>query len=156
MTIEEILTEAVKAEASDVHITTGTSPKMRVNGKLMTMSFPKLFPADTLALLVTIMTQTQREQFEERGEFDMSFEIRSLGRFRVNAYKQRGCAAMAIRLIGCGVPVKIVPLSKFQKALKAADISRIEFDGKFCKIAVYSFYSGGNQWLVAMAGISAL
>ena len=59
-------------------------------------------------------------------------------------------------LIGCGVPVKIVPLSKFQKALKAADISRIEFDGKFCKIAVYSFYSGGNQWLVAMAGISAL
>ena len=104
MTIEEILTEAVKAEASDVHITTGTSPKMRVNGKLMTMSFPKLFPADTLALLVTIMTQTQREQFEERGEFDMSFEIRSLGRFRVNAYKQRGCAAMAIRLIGCGVP----------------------------------------------------
>ena len=88
MTIEEILSEAVKAGASDVHMTAGLSPKMRVNGKLVTMSWPRLFPADTLALLVSIMTQTQRERFEETGEYDMSFAVRELGRFRVNAFKQ--------------------------------------------------------------------
>lgn len=104
MTIEEILSEAVKAGASDVHMTAGLSPKMRVNGKLVTMSWPRLFPADTLALLVSIMTQTQRERFEETGEYDMSFAVRELGRFRVNAFKQKGCVAMAIRLIGTGIP----------------------------------------------------
>lgn len=104
MTIEEILKEAVEAGASDVHLTTGIPPKMRINGKLITMSYQRLLPADTLALLVSIMSQSQRERFEERGEYDMSFAIKELGRFRVNAYKQRGCVAMAIRLIGAGIP----------------------------------------------------
>lgn len=104
MTIGEILTEAVEANASDVHITTGTPPRMRVNGKLITMSHPKLLPADTLAILVSIMSQNQRERFEEQGEYDMSFAVKELGRFRVSAYKQRGCVAMAIRLIGAAVP----------------------------------------------------
>lgn len=104
MTIEEILSEAVSAGASDVHMTAGIAPKMRVNGKLIPMSCPRLFPADTLALLVSVMTQAQREQFEERGECDMSFAVRELGRFRLNAYKQKGCVAMAVRLLGAGVP----------------------------------------------------
>lgn len=104
VTIEEILTEAVQAGASDVHITAGIPPKMRVNGNLLSMSQPRLLPADTLALLVSVMSQSQRERFEERGEYDMSFAVRELGRFRVNAYKQRGCVAMAIRLIGAGIP----------------------------------------------------
>lgn len=104
MTIEEILTEAVNAGASDVHMTAGIAPKMRVDGKLTAMSYPRLFPADTLALLVSVMTQAQREQFEERGECDMSFAVHGLGRFRLNAYKQKGCVAMAVRLLGAGVP----------------------------------------------------
>lgn len=102
--IEEILRTAKDAGASDVHLTVGIPPKMRVNGKLITMDYPKLFPADTLDVLLSIMTESQREIFEERGEYDMSFSIPACGRYRVNAYKQRGSVAMAFRLVGTVVP----------------------------------------------------
>ena len=102
--IEEILREAKNAGASDVHITVGIPPKMRVNGSLVTMSYPKFMPADTTEILLEIMNETQRELFEERGEYDMSFSIREMGRYRVNAYKQRGSVALAIRLVGTQIP----------------------------------------------------
>ncbi len=103
-TIEEIMKTANDAGASDVHITVGVPPKMRVNGKLITMDYPKMMPADTMEITLGIMNESQRERFEERGEFDMSFSIPELGRYRVNAYKQRGSAAMALRLVGTVVP----------------------------------------------------
>lgn len=103
-TIEEMLTIAKEAGASDVHITVGIPPKMRVNGKLITMDFQRLLPSDTVQLALEIMNEQQREQFEERGEHDMSFSIPNLGRYRVNAYKQRGSVAIALRLVGTQVP----------------------------------------------------
>ena len=103
-TIEEILRAAKEAGASDVHLTVGIPPKMRVNGNLITMDYPKMLPADTLEVLVNIMTEVQRERFEERGEYDMSFSIPNCGRYRVNAYKQRGSVALAFRLVGTKVP----------------------------------------------------
>lgn len=102
--IQEILMQAKKAGASDVHITVGLQPKMRVNGKLITMDFPKMLPPDTLEVIVDIMTEKQRTIFEERGEYDMSFSIPQVGRYRVNAYKQRGSVAIAFRLVGTKVP----------------------------------------------------
>lgn len=103
--IREILEEAKEAGASDVHITVGIPPKMRVNGKLMTMpNHNRLLPADTLEVVLDIMTETQRNKFEERGEYDMSFSIPEVGRYRVNAYKQRGSVALAFRLVGTKVP----------------------------------------------------
>ncbi len=104
ITMEEILATAVKAGASDVHVAVGASPKMRVNGSLVTMDYPGLLPADTLALLISIMSQAQRTLFEEHGEYDMSFEIPSLGRFRASAYKQLGFVSIALRVIGNGIP----------------------------------------------------
>ena len=101
-TIEEILRAAKEAGASDVHLTVGIPPKMRVNGNLITMDYPRMLPADTLEVLVNIMTEVQRERFEERGEYDMSFSIPNCGRYRVNAYKQRGSVALAFRLVGTG------------------------------------------------------
>ena len=103
-TIEEILRAAKEAGASDVHLTVGIPPKMRVNGNLITMDYPRMLPADTLEVLVNIMTEVQRERFEERGEYDMSFSIPNCGRYRVNAYKQRGSVALAFRLVGTVVP----------------------------------------------------
>ena len=103
-TIEEILQKAKDAGASDVHITVGVPPKMRVNGSLLTMPYPKFLPADTTEVLLRIMNERQREIFEERGEYDMSFSIREMGRYRVNAYKQRGSVALAIRLVGTQIP----------------------------------------------------
>lgn len=103
-TIKEILIEAKNAGASDVHITVGIPPKMRVNGELLPMSFGRLLPADTMEILSGIMNETQREKFEEMGEYDMSFSIPEMGRFRLNSYKQRGSVAMAIRLVGTEIP----------------------------------------------------
>lgn len=102
--IEEILREAKEAGASDVHLTVGIPPKMRVNGKLITMNYSKMQPADTLDILIGIMSETQRQRFEERGEYDFSFSISNCGRYRVNAYKQRGSVAMAFRLVDMKVP----------------------------------------------------
>ena len=75
LSIEQILKTAKEAGASDVHLTVGIPPKMRVNGNLITMDYPKMLPADTLDILLAIMTETQRDRFEERGEYDMSFSI---------------------------------------------------------------------------------
>lgn len=103
-TIEEMLKIAKDAGASDVHITVGVPPKMRVNGKLITMDFDRLLPADTKLLLDEIMTDQQKQRFEENGEYDMSFSIIGQGRYRANAYKQRGSVALALRLVGTQVP----------------------------------------------------
>ncbi len=102
--IEDILRVAKDAGASDVHLTVGIPPKMRVYGSLITMDYPKLLPADTLDILISIMTETQRERFEERGEYDMSFSLPNVGRYRLNAFKQRGSIAMAFRLVGTDIP----------------------------------------------------
>ncbi|MCM1192795.1 MAG: PilT/PilU family type 4a pilus ATPase [Butyrivibrio sp.] len=104
--IEEILREAGEAGASDVHLTVGVPPRMRVNGKLVTMNnYSGMLQTDTLDILLEIMSETQRERFEGRGEYDFSFSIPDCGRFRVNAYRQRGSVALAFRLVGNGVPV---------------------------------------------------
>ena len=102
--IEQIMRVAKDAGASDVHITVGIPPKMRVNGKLITMDFSKMLPNDTMNVVTQIMSEIQLARFEERGEYDMSFSIPELGRYRVNAYKQRGSAAVALRLVGTQVP----------------------------------------------------
>lgn len=104
LSIEEILSKAKEAGASDVHITVGIPPKMRVNGKLITMEGPKLLPPDTMEIAIHVMNEKQRQHFEENGEVDMSFAIAGEGRYRVNVYKQRGSIAMAFRLVGTTIP----------------------------------------------------
>ncbi|WWR16989.1 PilT/PilU family type 4a pilus ATPase [Lachnospiraceae bacterium JLR.KK008] len=128
ITIEEILAEAVQAGASDVHVAAQAQPMMRINGKLTAMSYPKLFSEDVLALLISVMTETQRRLYEERGEYGMAFEVRKLGRFRVNAYKQRENVALALRLIGSripspeelGIPQQVMELRKKKRGLVLA------------------------------------
>ena len=125
ISVEEVLTKAKQAGASDVHITVGVPPKMRVNGNLITMDYPKMLPADTLQAVMDIMTEQQREKFEEKGEYDMSFSIRNVGRYRVNAYRQRGSVAIALRLVdteipspeSLGVPESVIDLSQRKRGL---------------------------------------
>ncbi len=102
--IEEVLKTAKTAGASDVHFTVGIPPKMRVNGKLVNMDFDKLLPPDTESLVDQVMNAKQKEYFLERGEYDMAFSIRNVGRYRVNVYRQRGSVAMAFRLVGTTIP----------------------------------------------------
>lgn len=103
-TIKEILRVARDAGASDVHISAGSVPKMRVQGQLISMEFPRMLPSDTEGFLGEIMDEAQRASFETRGEADLSFSISDEGRYRVNAYRQRGSAAIAIRLVGTRIP----------------------------------------------------
>lgn len=102
--IDVILREAKEAGASDVHLTVGIPPKMRVNGNLITMEHPRIMPPDTMEIVTQIMNPTQKEKFEEKGEYDFSFSIPELGRYRVNVYRQRGSVAMAFRLVGTRIP----------------------------------------------------
>lgn len=102
--VGEILTRAKKAGASDVHITVGIPPKMRVNGKLVTMEGSRLMPADTMEMAIQVMSDKQKQYFEENGEVDLSVAIAGEGRCRVNVYKQKGSIAMAFRLIDTDAP----------------------------------------------------
>ena len=104
VTIEQIMGCAKDAGASDVHITVGISPKMRVNGKLMVMPFPVLLPVDTKRICDSMINDKQKEHFEEKGEWDFSYSIPQMGRYRVNAFRQRGSVAMVLRIVGTVVP----------------------------------------------------
>lgn len=103
-TIKEILRTAWDNKASDVHITVGIPPKMRVNGNLLTMPYERMLPTDTAEILSSMMNETQKAKFEEKGELDFSYSIMNLGRYRVNAFRQRGTIAMALRLVSSEVP----------------------------------------------------
>ncbi|TCL55592.1 twitching motility protein PilT [Kineothrix alysoides] len=124
-TIEEILVKAKEAKASDVHITVGIPPKMRVNGKLLTMNYERMLPNDTKVIADSIMSPDQRLKFGEKGEHDMSFSIPNLGRYRVNVFKQRGSVALAFRLVeteipspeALGVPTSVVDLYQRKRGL---------------------------------------
>ena len=104
ITIDELLKIGKENGASDVHITVGVPPKMRVNGELVDMNYPKLMPEDTNAIVTQMLTERQKEILKEDGEADFSFSIPALGRYRVNAFNQRGSLAAAIRLVGTQIP----------------------------------------------------
>lgn len=105
ITIEELLTKAKECKASDVHITVGLPPKMRVNGRLVDMDYPKLMPADTENIIGTLMNDKFYKKLEESGEVDFSYSIPQIGRYRVNVFRQRGSMAAAIRLVATRIPL---------------------------------------------------
>jgi twitching motility protein PilT len=82
-----------------LHLTIGTPPQLRVDGKLQPMELPALTPADTKRLAYSVMTDTQKHSFEEKLEFDFSFGIKDLCRFRANIFTQRGAVAAVFRVI---------------------------------------------------------
>lgn len=103
-TLQEILTIAYNAGASDVHITVGLPPVMRLNGHLIKLDFPVLTSNDTLELCVNMLKPKQREKFEERGEYDLSVAFPEIGRYRVNVFKQRGSIGIALRTVTTEIP----------------------------------------------------
>src|SRR5882724_7975517 len=103
-TMHDLLTLMIERGASDLHITTGTHPQIRLNGKLTAISqFESLTPADTQRLAYSVLNEGQKQKFEEENELDLSFGIQGLARFRSNIYRQRGAVACAIRV----TPTKI-------------------------------------------------
>ncbi|MBO4458165.1 MAG: type IV pilus twitching motility protein PilT [Butyrivibrio sp.] len=103
--IVEILKEAKLRGASDVHITVGLPPKMRLNGNLIAMeNYDRMMPNDTQEIADEVTNERQRAKLEENGQHDMSFSIKGVGRFRLNIFKQRGSVAMAFRVVATEIP----------------------------------------------------
>jgi twitching motility protein PilT len=102
--MEQLLREAVARKASDLHITVGIPPVLRIDGKLVRTDLPPLKPADTEDLLATIAGESQLAAFDDWGETDFSYAIPGLSRFRVNAFRQRGATAIAVRVVAERVP----------------------------------------------------
>jgi twitching motility protein PilT len=98
--LRALLEEMIQKEASDLHITTGERPKLRVDGDIADSSVTDILtPKDTLHLAYSVLTENQKKRFETEDELDFSFGIQNLARFRGNVFKQRGCVSMAIRMI---------------------------------------------------------
>jgi twitching motility protein PilT len=98
--IRALLEEMIAKGASDLHLTVGERPKLRVDGDLQDASVERsLTPKDTLTMAYSILTEQQKKRFETDDELDFSFGIQNLSRFRGNCFKQRGCIAMALRQI---------------------------------------------------------
>ena len=100
-----IMKFAVEKGASDIHITVGRPPMLRVNGVLNPIAGQAVCEEkDTFTMLNTIMDTKRRTQFFDDGETDFSYELPGFSRFRVNIYKQSGCVSGALRLISSAIP----------------------------------------------------
>ncbi len=99
LTMDELLRITVQRGASDLHLTVGLSPTLRINGKLTPTEFPRLAPDDTKRLIYGILNDKQKELIEKHWDLDCSHGVKGFGRFRVNIYKQRGAYGAAFRAI---------------------------------------------------------
>ncbi|CAN5870749.1 type IV pilus twitching motility protein PilT [soil metagenome] len=95
-----LLEEMIERDASDLHITAGERPKMRIDGEITNSNIEFVMsPKDTMQLAYSVLTENQKKRFEMDDELDFSFGIQNLARFRGNCFKQRGCVSMVIRQI---------------------------------------------------------
>ncbi|OZV12749.1 type IV pili twitching motility protein PilT [Tissierella sp. P1] len=104
MNIIELVNIATSKKASDIHITVGMPPVLRINGQLINFGEEKLRPDDTKTLVYETLNEHLIKELEENGEVDTSFSSPGIGRYRVNAYKQRGSYGMALRIIPLEIP----------------------------------------------------
>jgi twitching motility protein PilT len=104
-----VLLEVVDRRASDLHLTVGAPPMVRVRGRLTPMEgYPTLTPTETREIVYSILSDSQRQRFENNWQLDFAYQIPGKARFRVNAYFQRAAVGAAFRLI----PFEVVPLEQ--------------------------------------------
>src|SRR5690349_23986516 len=98
LNLRVLLEEMIERGASDLHITAGERPKLRVDGDITNANIDiTLQPKDCMQLAYSVLTENQKKKFEIEDELDFSFGIQNLARFRGNCFKQRGCVSMVIR-----------------------------------------------------------
>lgn len=97
--LEELLQTMVSRGASDLHISAGSPPRIRVDGALLPLALDSLSREETKKMIYGLLTEEQIARFEKELELDFSFGIENLGRFRVNVFSQRGSLGMAVRLV---------------------------------------------------------
>jgi twitching motility protein PilT len=99
ISLRELLEEMTKRDASDLHLSAGLPPMLRIDGTLVATSFESLTPDDTRSLSYSVLSDEQKKIFENNKELDLSFGVKGMSRFRANVFLQRGVTTMAIRKI---------------------------------------------------------
>ncbi len=102
--LHQLLKAMIEKGSTDLHITTGSPPQLRIDGSLTPLRMPPMTAADTKQLCYSVLTDAQKHKFEEENELDLSFGVKGLSRFRANIFMQRGAVAGAFRAI----PFKIL------------------------------------------------
>jgi twitching motility protein PilT len=102
--LHQLLKAMIEKGASDLHVTTGSPPQLRIDGKLAPLRMPAMTPQETKQSCYSILTDAQKHRFEATNELDLSFGVKGLARFRANIFVQRGAVAGAFRTI----PYKIL------------------------------------------------
>ncbi len=97
--LHQLLKVMIEKGATDLHITTGSPPQLRIDGRLVPLKSPPLTAPETKQLCYSILTDSQKQKFEENNELDLSFGVKGLSRFRANIFMQRGAVAGAFRAI---------------------------------------------------------
>jgi twitching motility protein PilT len=118
--LHQLLKAMVEKGASDLHVTTGSPPQLRIDGKLVPLKTPPLSPVETKQLCYSILTDAQKHRFEEESELDLSFGVKGLSRFRANVFMQRGAVAGAFRTI----PFKILTFQELGLPPIVAELAR--------------------------------
>src|SRR5690606_19143703 len=120
MNIVELLSFVVKNNASDLHLSSGLPPMIRVHGEIRRINLPAMEHKDVHEMIYDIMNDKQRKQYEEHLECDFSFEIPNLARFRVNAFNTNRGAAAVMRTI----PSKVLSLEELKAPKIFAEIAQ--------------------------------
>lgn len=123
--IHQLLKFMVENGASDLHITPGTPPQLRIDGALRPLNVPTMSPPETKKISYSLLTDAQKHMFEEDKELDFSFGVKGLSRFRANVFQTRGSVGIAIRTIPfeiftfdqLGLPKVVEDLTKRPKGL---------------------------------------
>src|SRR3954453_912325 len=100
----DILLEVIERNASDLHIAAGAAPSIRLRGRLNALDFPKMSSPDTQEVIYSILNDDQRKRLERDLQIDFAYAIPGVGRFRVNAYRQRAALGAAFRRIPTEIP----------------------------------------------------
>ena len=119
ISLHQLLKVMVEKGASDMHITTGTAPQLRIDGELVPLKTNPMSPTETKQLCYSILTDAQKHKFEEENELDLSFAVKGLSRFRANIYMQRGAVAAAFRTI----PFKILSCQELNLPQTISDLT---------------------------------
>jgi twitching motility protein PilT len=108
--MHQLLKAMIEKGASDLHITTGSPPQLRIDGKLHPLKMPPMSPQETKQLCYSVLTDAQKHRFEDTNELDLSFSVQKLSRFRGNVFVQRGNVSGAFRAI----PFKIMTFEELE------------------------------------------
>src|SRR5436309_11542799 len=117
----DVLIEVLDRRASDLHLTAGAPPMVRVRGRLTPLEgYPALTPTDTREIVYSILSNNQRQKLENNWQLDFAYQIPGAARFRVNAYFQRSALGAAFRLI----PFEVAPLESLGLPAVVAEFAK--------------------------------